>query len=353
MTQNNSQNRTDEAYHENGKPVVAAQLDLQKVGVYTGCKVDGWYGDKMKDSVTQFQEAASKGTFTVNGVDTVFEEKLVGYKKWQWDVPTQDYMKMVLDKGGKVPADTNAITGSVGLGGVNKPADLKIVRQKLKALGYPVKDEGEAITPDDIKAIKFFQIFNASSFHLGVLDIDGRIDAGGKTEKALFGNAAKKYEAPSKGEIKLLKDTIETAKKKDEASTSEEAKAGWRVVMDAWKILSPYLPEGTIMTSGYRSKEKQRTELYERFKDAKLLDKYVSEFKSAGEKDPRSTYNDCIAKIDNKAKETEDTLSTIDKKIHKPVEKYTGDIALPGKSAHERGKAVDIAYNAARARFAL
>jgi uncharacterized protein (TIGR02594 family) len=90
--------------HHQGTPVVEAQNNLQKVGVYSDGAVDGWFYNKMLCSVKDFQSAAADATFVVNGNLTQFDQKLTGYQKGEMCPATQDYLKMVVDKGGKVPS---------------------------------------------------------------------------------------------------------------------------------------------------------------------------------------------------------------------------------------------------------
>jgi hypothetical protein len=89
--------------HHEGTPVVDAQKDLQKVGVYVDCALDGWFYDKMLDAVKQFQEAAVKGEFLINGALTDIGEKLSGHSKGELCLKTQEFLKKVAEKGGKVP----------------------------------------------------------------------------------------------------------------------------------------------------------------------------------------------------------------------------------------------------------
>jgi hypothetical protein len=93
--------------HHLGTPVVKAQRNLQKVGVYSDGAVDGWFYDKMLDAVKLFQDVASKGMFLINDVLTDIGEKLSGYQKGEHCAKTQEYLKKVVDKGGKVPAKTH------------------------------------------------------------------------------------------------------------------------------------------------------------------------------------------------------------------------------------------------------
>ena len=88
--------------HHEGTPVVDAQKDLQKVGVYSDAAVDGWFFDKMLDAVKLFQETAVKGEFIINGVITDIGEKLTGHSKGELCLKTQEYLKKVVEKEGKV-----------------------------------------------------------------------------------------------------------------------------------------------------------------------------------------------------------------------------------------------------------
>jgi len=92
---------TDE--HHQGTPMVEAQQNLQKVGVYSDGAVDGWFYDKMLCGVNDFQSAAADASFVVNGQTTQFDQKLTGYQKGEMCSATQEYLKMVVDKGGVVP----------------------------------------------------------------------------------------------------------------------------------------------------------------------------------------------------------------------------------------------------------
>ena len=101
-------------YHDIGTPVVNAQNDLQKALAYAGV-IDGWFGDKMKEAVKLFQDAAEKGEFLIDGVLTDVGEKLAGHKKGTLDVPTQLVLKKVKEKGWKVPGKSANKTSEAGI----------------------------------------------------------------------------------------------------------------------------------------------------------------------------------------------------------------------------------------------
>ena len=98
--------------HHQGTPIVEAQQNLQKAGVYSDGAIDGWFYDKMLSGVNIFQSAAADATFFVNGKTTQFDEKLTGYQKGEMCPKTQEYLKMVVDKGGVVPEKQKATSTS-------------------------------------------------------------------------------------------------------------------------------------------------------------------------------------------------------------------------------------------------
>ena len=93
--------------HHEGTPVVDAQKDLQKVGVYSDAAIDGWFFDKMKEAVKLFQEAVVKGEFIINGALADIGEKLTGHSKGELCPKTQEFLKKVAQKNGKIPQKAN------------------------------------------------------------------------------------------------------------------------------------------------------------------------------------------------------------------------------------------------------
>jgi uncharacterized protein (TIGR02594 family) len=99
----NGKGKSETDDHHKGTPVVKAQENLQKVEVYKDCNVDGWFYDKMQDSVKKFQEAAEAGKFLIDNVLTDIGEKLTGHVKGSYCPKTQAYMEKVVEKKGVVP----------------------------------------------------------------------------------------------------------------------------------------------------------------------------------------------------------------------------------------------------------
>ncbi|MGD8911668.1 MAG: D-alanyl-D-alanine carboxypeptidase family protein [Candidatus Thiodiazotropha sp.] len=91
----------------------------------------------------------------------------------------------------------------------------------------------------------------------------------------------------------------------------------------AWDLVNPLLPSGSYCTSGYRSAEHQRRILHRFFKTkykALIVKKYG-----------QSTYDNVLA----------DLLGN-ENDVLKMVRGVGQAIAKPGRSAHQRGKAIDV-----------
>ncbi len=96
--------------HHVNTPVADAQKDLQSVGVYAQCSLDGWFHDKMLDAVKQFQDAAAQGEFcAADNTRVVLDDKLVGFCKAELDAPTQEYLKKAVDQGLTVPKKDDVV----------------------------------------------------------------------------------------------------------------------------------------------------------------------------------------------------------------------------------------------------
>jgi hypothetical protein len=97
--------------HHTGTPIVAAQEDLQKVGLYQEFLIDGWFHDHMYEAVKQFQEAAQDGKFLINDVLTDIGEKLTGHRQGILCPKTQKFLKAVVEKKEKVPRELSSDKG--------------------------------------------------------------------------------------------------------------------------------------------------------------------------------------------------------------------------------------------------
>lgn len=107
-----------------------------------------------------------------------------------------------------------------------------------------------------------------------------------------------------------------------------------------WEMLSPLLPPGSHCTSGYRTIEEQRNILYRfyRTRKQKILAYFLANDKTGGkESDKLSSasekYESLLEKVDDIESEDE---------VLAAVRGSGQKIAKPGKSAHQRGLALDI-----------
>jgi len=284
--------------------------------------------------VKQLQRYASQGIFMVEGVKKEVEEKLAGIVEGILDWKTQLHIEKALENGWKVPEEESSakISDSVGAGGANKPEDVKLVKKRLKELGYPINNDSEILAQEDIKAINFFQALS-KQIKMGLVSVDGRNDKGGKTEEALFGNNPVKYKSPVKGSEKLLEESIKNKKDNALAGTDESQKKAWENIMSVWKEVSPYLPEGTTMASGLRTKQEQREQLYNKYKT------FQSEIeKNFGKNEYQKNIN-----MSKYSTLSDDDKNNLDKTMYKQIcqAKSSREVALPGTSKHEKGNAID------------
>ena len=230
---------------------------------------------------------------------------------------------------GDEAASVSELSNSVGVGGKNISADVTAVQQRLKDLGYPVNNVTGKIDSDTIKSIRMFQatlidVDHLVKKHKEVHLPDGLIDKGKATEKSLFDHGAKKYSPPAKGKVKPV-DKKPLDKKNAATGSLIET---WKIILGRWETISPYLPDGSTMTSGYRTADDQREILQLWFNHTykeEIIEKY-----SQKEWDK---YKAMQGVDDAKA----------DRAMVDMVIEATGQlIALPGNSPHQHGKAIDI-----------
>jgi hypothetical protein len=226
----------------------------------------------------------------------------------------------------------NCLTDSVGENGKNNYEDVMLVQKRLRELGYPGKDEVGKCGPEIIKAIKFFQVFNCA-LKMDYYKFDGRIDPKGKTEKLLFSKQPEKYKEIEKTGEKDIKATVQESIKNAKSGTDETIKGYWIKIENVWKEVGPYLPVGSELTSGYRDAAEQRIQLYNKYHIFK------------GKIEP--VYGkDIWEKNDKKAKENldESERDKLDIEMHNQICEAVShkEVALPGKSLHQKGRAIDV-----------
>jgi peptidoglycan hydrolase-like protein with peptidoglycan-binding domain len=157
--------------HHQSTPFVEAQNDLQKVGVYTDCAVDGWFYDKMLCSVKDFQSAAADATFVVEGNLTQFDQKLTGYQKGEMCPATQEYLKMVVDKGGKVPQEVK----------IEYESDITKIPDKAKVILIKILNEA------GISSVKITSTIRSPADQARIM-FDNLQQYGVEKQKQLYGN---------------------------------------------------------------------------------------------------------------------------------------------------------------------
>lgn len=179
---------------------------------------------------------------------------------------------------------------AVGKGCPNRPEDVKALHKKLMAIAkipcYPCKgDMDKQIMKGIIDVQKHF-----------MLDPDGVISVNRTTHKFL-----------NNWSIKMISPNVQLPGK----------------LKDAWDLVNPLLPAGSYCTSGFRSADHQRRILHRFFKTkykAAIVKKY-------GQKDYDTALGDLIKNEDE---------------VLKMVRGVGQAIAKPGRSAHQRGKAIDV-----------
>ncbi|HKU95423.1 MAG TPA: D-alanyl-D-alanine carboxypeptidase family protein [Vineibacter sp.] len=204
------------------------------------------------------------------------------------------------------------LSGSVGVGGANRPTDVKAVQNRLQYVreqsvrqsiplrrpdyagmgsrGMTSRIADGACDEITVGWIKEFQ-------SIFLRNPDGQISPGGHTSRFL-----------SRWEPRPI-----------------SSKVVWTGRLgEAWLLMSPLLPEGSRCTSAYRSVDDQKRVIDNMFKDT-----YGSELKA---KLGVATYDAILA-------------STDDKRYPRMVKELRGlgqDVATPGTSPHQFGKAIDI-----------
>ncbi len=93
--------REGDNFHS-GDPILENQKSLQKVNVYTDFTLDGWFHNYMLEAVQQFQDAAEKGTLTIDGKPADLGEKLTKYQKGILCPKTQAHLELAIKSNAKV-----------------------------------------------------------------------------------------------------------------------------------------------------------------------------------------------------------------------------------------------------------
>jgi peptidoglycan hydrolase-like protein with peptidoglycan-binding domain len=185
--------------------------------------------------------------------------------------------------------DLIVISGSVGEGGANRESDVGTIQKRLKEIGKDCGSSDGACGQETIQAIRDFQ------GHF-MKKPDGLIEPGGRSIQFLTSWSVKP--------ISLGVDLRGNLQK-------------------AWDLLNPLLPAGSYCSSGYRGSETQRTILH-RFYSVTYRNEILKKY-------GRARYDEIWQK--RYAREPE--MLAMVKGVGQPI-------APPGRSKHQRGKALDI-----------
>jgi hypothetical protein len=182
------------------------------------------------------------------------------------------------------------ISQAVGLNAPNRAADVNLVAARLLEIGKLAGHDGSGKVDDAL-----LQAIAAMQRHF-MPTPDSKIDSGGSTLQYLNQWSAKPIAPGVQLPGRLL---------------------------EAWNWVSPLLPAGSYCSSGFRSAEEQR----------QILQKFFSVTFRA----------DIVAKYGQQAwNETAANLLANEEKVLEMVRGVGQQIAAPGASMHQQGKAVDI-----------
>jgi hypothetical protein len=185
---------------------------------------------------------------------------------------------------------TIPLVEAVGKNCANRPGDVKAVHEALVSIGKLPRGASSGVFDD-----KLYQaIVGVQRYFLA--RPDGVISVGGRTHQVL-----------KSWREKRIDDGVQLPGR----------------LRDAWKLVSPLLPEGSYCSSGYRSAEHQRAILQGFFKGkykTQIIEKYG-----------QAAYDTAAA----------DLLAN-EKQVLEMVRGVGQAIAAPGASKHQQGKAVDV-----------
>jgi hypothetical protein len=155
--------------------------------------------------------------------------------------------------------------------------------------------------------------------------IDGRIDAGGPSAAALFSSAAPRFKTIAPGAVKPVGSSPQAAY---DASTGE-ARAIWDRLMAVWARVSPYLVGDAYMSSGYRSEADQ----------VRVIENFYTKPQDQGGYREALIANHGEADWSTYVGLTDDASVEIKRQRVKALGQ---DVAAPGTSPHQSGRAIDI-----------
>jgi hypothetical protein len=122
-------------------------------------------------SVKDFQSATADATFVVNGNLTQFDQKLTGYQNGEMCPATQEYLKMVVEKGGKVPQEVK----------IEYESDITKIPDKAKVILIKILNEA------GISSVKITSTIRTPADQARIM-YDNLQQYGVEKQKQLYGN---------------------------------------------------------------------------------------------------------------------------------------------------------------------
>ena len=229
------------------------------------------------------------------------------------------------------------ITGSVGMGGANRAADVEAVATRLKMIG---KLQGDGMSmmsrQQPTSALAAYAAGSSSGPRMSMAPTPPANPFAGRPGMASTPAAGWNIDAIIVSIKAFQRDFLPAPDGLISPNgTSVQLLRNWSVkpidngvqlpgrLKEAWDLVNPLLPAGSRCTSGFRSAEEQRAILHRFFKD---------KYKAA-----------IIAKYGQASYDAANTnLVANEDKVLEMVRGVGQQIARPGSSKHQQGKAIDV-----------
>jgi hypothetical protein len=175
--------------------------------------------------------------------------------------PSSREVTVELDAGAGEPADVGAQPSTAcgearrdGMESLLGLVGVALVQGRLAQLGYACTATG-VLDDASVRAIRQYQAAmvarTAAVSRDLVARVDGLISKGRDTDQLLFGDSPLAFKPMEAGSCK------ENKKASQAATATGQARTYWDNILAVWAAVSPYLPSGSSLSSGYRSFEDQ------------------------------------------------------------------------------------------------
>ena len=155
------------------------EIRLKDLGLLSPNDVDGVWNVATKDALINFCQIAFLNNMNTELFGQTFAKKLI---EMPGPIPNSQSRQAV----------TLNLTGSVGAGGVNRPEDVRAVKERLFNLGFSWVGRNLTVDRETIRTIKLFQ--SIISGRTIVAGVDGRVDVNGPTHKFLEASNAPRWQ---------------------------------------------------------------------------------------------------------------------------------------------------------------